>query len=145
MLKFRFSMAKFELTLLKYFPSVLSKDNVNIGVMLLQRKANVVDFAALKFRPSWDSVSVVDPNADIDFLKEVARDMEYRIKNDLERNSLIHQIEDSFSNQIQLSSVQEISIQGDPVAELDNLVKTYCSEQISTLQEFSTEKNEKSR
>ena len=103
-----------EYFLLRYVPAITEDAFVTIGIIMFIRE--VPDFAAVKFLESWTPVISFDPDADLDYLKKFAEDIEAQVRNDGYRKQILERMKDSFSNIIQLSEAKECLAE-DPVAE----------------------------
>jgi len=65
-----------------------------------------------------------DPDADLDFLKEFASDIKERIRSRKNREQLLRQMKESFSNTIQLSPPR-VCVSEDAQSELERLSAEY--------------------
>ena len=90
-------MPKLEFSLVQYFPSAVSDEFINIGVVLVD--SDNAGFVDVRFTQNWRSVQSFDPEADIAVLESFASEMR-RTK---DRPALLQTMEDSFSNAIRLS------------------------------------------
>jgi hypothetical protein len=120
------SMMRWQLELeffvLRDVPDVVYGRFINIGIVMTA--LGEVDFGAARFLNDWTAVSRFDPNADLDFLREFARDRKEWIAEREKREQMLEQIKASFSNSIQLSTPQTC-VCDDPLAELERLSLQY--------------------
>ena len=116
------SMMRLQLELecfvLRYVPGVVYGRFINIGIVV--SALGDVDFGAVRFLNDWKDVSRFDPNADLDFLREFARDSKEWITEREKRQQMLEPIKESFSNSIQPSTPQTC-VCDDPLAELERL------------------------
>lgn len=91
-----------ELFLLRYVPSPIANDSVNIGFVLLELSESARTVIEARFTANWQPVRALDPDADINLLYALALDICERVKNG-NPEDLLQRMDDSFSNAIQLS------------------------------------------
>ena len=109
---------------LRYVPTVMSGDFVNIGLVMVAVDSK--DFAEARFLKDWTPVLRLDPNADLDFLNAIAREISEKIRDREKRKHIVQQIKDSFSNNLQISEPQ-VSLADDPLAQFERLSTQYLS------------------
>ena len=112
-----------ELFLLRYVPSPTANESVDIGLVLLELSESARSVVDARFISNWQQVQALDPDADIDFLDALARDICEQLKNDNSKE-MLQRMEDSFSNAIQLSSCVEHS-SNNPGSDIETLVAKY--------------------
>jgi len=112
-------LLKMEFLLLQYSPNALTEEAINIGVVVLSKEA--VD---VRFREDWDVLSKFDPDADMEMLDAIRRDIEMKLHS-TERDEMLETIETSFSNTIRCSSRGQVLCEDDPVTEIDRLARIY--------------------
>ena len=93
-----------EFFLLRYVPDAVKGEFVNIGVVMFEPGANGEGFADVRFMKDWRKVRCFDPQADIEMLEAIERDIRGQLAEMGSRELLFRKMEDSFSNIIQLSS-----------------------------------------
>ncbi len=101
-----------EFSLLRYVPDPVRNEFVHIGVLLRAgERANSAGNAAenaarrvlgLKFTADWRRVRCLDPDADTEMLEALEAELRRRFASEPEGN-LMHVLEDSFSNCVQMS------------------------------------------
>ena len=97
-----------EFSLLRYVPDPVRNEFVHIGVLLRAgERANstgnpVRRVLGLKFTADWRRVRCLDPDADTEMLEALEAELRRRFASEPEGN-LMHVLEDSFSNCVQMS------------------------------------------
>lgn len=112
-----------ELFLLRYVPSPLANDSVNIGLVLLELSESARMVVDARFSSNWQPVRMLDPGADVDLLCALARDICERLKNG-NPEKMLQQMDDSFSNAIQISQRVEY-YSNNPEEDVETLVAKY--------------------
>src|ERR1700723_3120606 len=97
-----------EFFLLRYVPDAVKDEFVNIGVVLVEAGAtgaqsNGGGFADVRFTRDWRRVRCLDPQADVEMLAALEREIRGQLRTAQDRAALLKRLEDSFSNVIQLS------------------------------------------
>jgi len=113
-----------EFFLLRYVPDAVKDEFVNVGVVMVEAGANRVGFADVRFTRDWRRVQCLDPQADVEMLEALEREIRRQLTTTHEREVLLRRLEDSFSNVIQLSPVKGCLAE-DPVAEIEVLASIY--------------------
>ena len=117
-----------EFFLLRYVPNVLSDEFVNIGVVLVEPETNEAPggdrFADARFTRDWQRVWRVDPQADVEMLVALGREVRGRLAAPQDREVLLRTMKESFSNTIQLSPVRRCQAE-DPAREIETLASMY--------------------
>jgi hypothetical protein len=113
-----------EFFLLRYVPDAVKDEFVNIGVVMTEPAANGSGFADVRFTRDWRRVRCLDPEADIEMLEALEREIRSQLGNAHERAVLLRKMEDSFSNLIQVSSTKGCLTE-EPAKEIDVLAKLY--------------------
>lgn len=113
-----------EFFLLRYVPDAVKEEFVNIGVVMFEPGANGHGFAAVRFTRDWRRVWCLDPQADVEMLEALERDVRRQIADTHDREMLIRRIQDSFSNTIQVTSVKACRAE-EASAEIELLAKLY--------------------
>lgn len=104
---------------LRYAPSAVSEEFVNVGVVLRERASGD---AKIRLTTDLSRVRCIDPAADLETLEQVLRSVEAEFAND--REFILKKIYDSFSNVLQISS-SKACLAEDPVHELETLAHIY--------------------
>jgi hypothetical protein len=91
---------------------------------MVEPGANGDGFADVRFTRDWRRVRCLDPQADVDMLAALERDIRGQLATTREREVLLRRLEDSFSNVIQLSPAKGCLAE-DPVAEIEMMASMY--------------------
>jgi hypothetical protein len=113
-----------EFFLLRYVPDAVKDEFVNIGVVMVEAGANGGGFADVRFTRDWRRLRCLDPQADVEMLAALERDIRGQLASPQDRAVLVRRLEDSFSNVIQLSPVKGCLAE-DPVAEIEAMAAIY--------------------
>jgi hypothetical protein len=113
-----------EFFLLRYVPDAIKDEFVNIGVVMIEAGANGAGFAEVRFTRDWRRVLCLDPQADVDVLAGLERDIRGQLATVHDREILLRRLEDSFSNVIQISPVKGCLAE-DPIAEIETMASIY--------------------
>jgi hypothetical protein len=113
-----------ELLVLRYVPDAVKEEFVNIGLVMFESGANGQGFADVRFTRDWRRVWCLDPQADIEMLEALERDIRRQILDAHDREVLIRRLQDSFSNAIQVTAVKACEAE-EPRAEIEYLAKLY--------------------
>jgi len=110
-----------EFFLLRYVPNVAREEFVNIGLVMLETGGG---FAEVRFTRGWRRVRCLDPEADLEMLAALERDIRRQLGSTQDRAVFLKRLEDSFSNVIQLSPAKGCLAE-DPVAEIEAMASIY--------------------
>jgi hypothetical protein len=113
-----------EFFLLRYVPDAVKDEFVNIGVVMVEAGANGGGFAEVRFTRDWRRVRCLDPQADVETLGALEREIRGQLISTHDRAVLLRRLEDSFSNVIQLSPAKGCLAE-DPVAEIEAMAAMY--------------------
>jgi hypothetical protein len=114
-----------EFFLLRYVPDAVKDEFVNIGVVIVEAGAGSQEsFADVRFTRDWRRVRCLDPQADVEMLEGLEREIRAQLATTQDRDVLLRRLESSFSNVIQLSPTKGCLAE-DPVAEISTLVSIY--------------------
>jgi hypothetical protein len=117
-------LKQLEFFLLRYVPDAVKNEFVNIGVVMLEPAANGAGFADVRFTRNWRRVRCLDPQADVEMLEALERDIRGQLRETRDREALLRKLEDSFSNVIQLSA-RKGCLAEDPAKEMETLASLY--------------------
>src|ERR1700680_3289455 len=92
-----------EFFLVRYVPDAVKEEFVNIGVVMVEPGANGGGFAEVRFTRDWRRVRCLDPQADVEMLAALERDIRGQLGSAPDRAVLLKRLQDSFSNLIQIS------------------------------------------
>jgi hypothetical protein len=113
-----------EFFLLRYVPDAVKDEFVNIGVVMVEPGANGGGFAEVRFTRDWRRVRCLDPQADVEMLAALERDIRGQLGSAPDRAVLLKRLQDSFSNLIQISPTKGLLAE-DPVAEIEAMASIY--------------------
>jgi len=113
-----------EFFLLRYVPDAVKDEFVNIGLVMVEPGAKDGGFAEVRFTRDWGRVRCLDPEADIEMLGALEREIRGQLGTARDREVLMHRMEDSFSNTIQLSPTKSCLAE-DPVREIELMSSLY--------------------
>ena len=71
-----------EFFLLRYVPDAVKDEFVNIGVVMVEPGANGGGFAEVRFTRDWRRVRCLDPQADVEMLAALERDIRGQLADD---------------------------------------------------------------
>ena len=94
-----------EFFLLRYVPSALRDEAVNIGVVVREQSTGE---ATVRFTPDWKRVRSIDPTADTELLDALVSDLQKKLRDAADRETLLRLMQESFSSTIQLSAEQGV-------------------------------------
>jgi|SRR5579863_2094538 DUF3037 family protein len=114
---------QFEFFLLRYVPSAVRERFVDFG-LILQEKGDPGGFADVRFVRDWRLVRDLDPQADVDVLEALQREIAERFSNPQERENLLKILGDSFSSVVQISGTKAC-LTDDPAREIELLAAMY--------------------
>jgi hypothetical protein len=117
-------LKQLEFFVLRYAPSAVKDEFVNIGVVLFEPGGENESFAEVRFVRDWRHVWCLDPQADIEVLEALQREIRGQLEKKSDREMLIRRIQDSFSNTIQLSPMKACQTAA-PAKEIEWLGKMY--------------------
>jgi len=117
-------LRKLEFFLLRYVPDAVKDEFVNIGLVMLEPGANGEGFADVRFTRDWRRVRCLDPQADIEILEALERDIRRQLVGTHDREALMRKLQDSLSNVIQLSSTKACLAEA-PAQEIEALARLY--------------------
>ena len=111
---------KLEYFLLRYVPNAVREEFVNIGLVMTESGGDGGGFAGMHFTKDWRHARCLDPNVDVDVLEALGREMEQKLENAQQRALLLHEMMDSYSGAVQLSSMR-YCVAEEPARELKEL------------------------
>jgi len=117
-------LKKLEFFLLRYVPDAVKDEPVNIGLVMLEPGADGEGFADVRFTHDWRRVRSLDPQADVEMLEALERDIRGQLVNAQDRETLLQKLKDSFSNLIQVSATKACLAE-DPAKEMETIARFY--------------------
>ena len=120
-------LKQLEFYLLRYVPNVVRGEFVNIGLLLFEPQANGFGFADVRMTSDWRRATCLDRGVDVEVLQALEADVRTRLQHSQDVGSLLHKLEDSFANVIQISP-RKVCLAAEPVRELETLCSLYLEE-----------------
>src|SRR5579862_9112434 len=117
-------LKQLEFYVLRYAPHAVKAEFVNIGVLMIEPGPNAGGFADVRFAKEWRRVHCLDPQADVEVLEALEREMQAHMRVEGDRAALLKRMNDSFSNLIQVSPVKACLAER-PAKELELLTRLY--------------------
>jgi hypothetical protein len=114
--------------ILQYTPSVLNEGFVNIAV--LGYEIDTGSFAEARFLDGWEAALRLDPNADIEMLDALRKEIQGGWPDVERREALLKMLLDSFSNSVQISQ-EHTCLTNNPEKEMRDLMLRYLSPAVS--------------
>lgn len=113
----RYEQRKIEFFVLSYVPNILRGNGLEFAILAFERPRGI---AEVRFIETAEGLLAFDPNADMDMLKGLYREIETRFQHPDDANAFLHKILDSYSSTIEISEPQTVIVSEDgPSAELD--------------------------
>lgn len=120
-------LKQLEFCLLRYVPNIVRGDPVTIGLLLFEPQPDGFGFADVRMTSDWRRVTCIDRHADIELLQALEADFRTRLRQPQDVGSLLHTLEDTFANLIQISPRQMCRAE-EPTRELETLCSLYLDE-----------------
>jgi hypothetical protein len=120
-----------EFFLLRYVPHAVRQEFVNIGVLMVEGGANGAVLADVRFAKDWRRVRGLDPQADVEVLEALLREIRAEVGEIRDRTMLLKRMEDSFSNVIQLSAPMQV-VTVSPAEEIETMASMFVNEDRSS-------------
>jgi hypothetical protein len=96
------STAKIEYLFIEYLPTIDERRSISIAAVLFDADHMEHGFFNMTFVPLWQTrVRIFDPNADLEILESLLSEIRDRLLSPLDE--MVRQLEDSFSNNIQVT------------------------------------------
>jgi hypothetical protein len=116
---------KLEFFLLRYVPDAVKGEFVNFGLVAIEDGPGGASLVDVRFTKDWGRVQCLDPQADVDVLEALQREVRQEIGQMRDRAALLRRIEDSFSNVIQISPVMPALTEKTALAEVDDVARMF--------------------
>ncbi len=114
-----------EFFLLRYVPDAVKDEFVNIGILLMESGSNGNGgYADVRFTNDWRRVRCLDPDADVELLKQFEEELKGELANSGNREKLRQRLQDSLSNVLQLSTMKACLTES-PEQEMERLSRMY--------------------
>lgn len=115
-------LRQLEFFLLRYVPNAVKEDSVDVGLVMLESGGK--GFADVRFTRDWRRVRCLDPQADVEVLEALERDIRGQLVEARDREVLLRKLNDSFSNLIQVSPTKGCLAE-EPAKEMEMLARLY--------------------
>ncbi|HVJ05417.1 MAG TPA: DUF3037 domain-containing protein [Candidatus Saccharimonadales bacterium] len=113
---------KCEFFLLRYVPDAVKDEFVNVGVLLFESSGGWAD---VRFTKDWRRVRCLDPDADVEMLEGLEREIKERmLEGASSREWLVKRMQDTFSNAIRLTPTKAV-LADSPQEEIARLAEMY--------------------
>ncbi|HTY84199.1 MAG TPA: DUF3037 domain-containing protein [Silvibacterium sp.] len=116
---------KLEYFLLRYVPDAVKGEFVNVGLVALRHGANGAELVDVRFTKDWSRVHCLDPQADVEVLAALEREMRQEIGQGRDRAALLRRMEDSFSGVVQLSPAMAVLTEKDALEEVEDAARIF--------------------
>ena len=113
-----------EFFLLRYVPDAVKGEYVNFGLVMIESPK--AGFADVRLTTDWRRLLCLDPQADIEMLQAMERDIRRRVVDVRDCESVMRWLNDSFSNLVQLSESKGCLTE-DPAKEIEAMAGMYLA------------------
>jgi len=126
---------KVEFFLLRYVPDTIKEEFINFGLVMHELGTNGSGFADVRFIPDWRRLRCLDPNANVDELESLQRDIRVNIADGSRRGKWLQTLTESCCNMVQISSPR-VCRTDQPAEEIETLAKLYLEHEKGPGQHF---------
>ncbi len=116
---------KLEFFLLRYVPDAVKGEFVNFGLLALENGPEGASLVEVRFTKDWGKVQCLDPQADLEVLSALQREIREEIGQTRDRAALLRRMEDSFSNVVQVSPLMPALTEKIALAEVDDVARMF--------------------
>ena len=114
-----------EFFLLRYVPDAVKGEFVNFGLLVIANGPKGAELVDVHFTKDWGRVLCLDPQADLDLLAALQREMQQEIGQTKDRAALLKRTEDSFSGVVQISRTMPALTAELQAAEIETVAKIF--------------------
>jgi hypothetical protein len=118
------NLKQLDFYVLRYVPYVVREEFVNIGVLLFEPQPDGFGFADVRMTSDWRRATCFDQHIDIEVLQALEADIRLRLQHSQDVGSVLHKLEDSFANGVQISP-RKTCLTAEPILELEKLSSIY--------------------
>jgi hypothetical protein len=118
------NLKQLDFYVLRYVPYVVREEFVNIGVLLFEPQPDGFGFADVRMTSDWRRATCFDQHIDIEVLQALEADIRLRLQHSQDVGSVLHKLEDSFANGVQISP-RKTCLAAEPILELEKLSSIY--------------------
>jgi len=116
---------KLEFFVLRYVPDAVKGEFVNFGLVTFADAGKGLELADVRFTRDRGRMLCLDPQADLDVLEALEKELRGEIGQVRDQAGLLRRIEDSFSNTIQLSPVLPALTEKHALAEIEDVARIF--------------------
>ena len=116
---------KLEFFLLRYVPDAVKGEFVNFGLVALENGPDGAALLDVRFAKDWGRVQCLDPQADLEVLEALQREIRQEIGQMRDRAALLKRMEDSFSGVVQISPVMPAFTEKIALVEVDDVARMF--------------------
>jgi DUF3037 family protein len=116
---------KLEFFLLRYVPDAVKGEFVNFGLMAIENGPDGARLIDVRFTRDWGRVLCLDPQADVDVLSALQKEIRQEIGRKRDELTLLRKMEDSFSGVVQLSPVVPVLTERTAVSEIEDVARMF--------------------
>jgi hypothetical protein len=114
-----------EFYLLRYVPDAVKGEFVNFGLMAIANGPNGAELIDVRFTRDWGRVLCLDPQADLDVLSALQKEIREEIGRTRDQVTLLKKMEDSFSGLVQVSPVMPVLTEKAADAEIAEVARIF--------------------
>ncbi|MFZ0958132.1 MAG: DUF3037 domain-containing protein [Candidatus Sulfotelmatobacter sp.] len=114
-----------EFFLLRYVPDAVKGEFVNFGLMAIENGPDGAQLIDVRFTRDWGRVLCLDPQADLDVLSALQKEIRQEIGRKRDELTLLRKMEDSFSGVVQLSPVVPVLTERTAVSEIEDVARIF--------------------
>jgi hypothetical protein len=114
-----------EFFLLRYVPDAVKGEFVNFGLMAIENGPDGAELVDVRFTRDWGRVLCLDPQADLDVLSALQKEIQQEVGRKKEELTLLKKMEDSFSGMVQMSPVMPALTEKTSAAEIGDVARMF--------------------
>lgn len=116
---------KLEFFLLRYVPDAVKGEFVNFGLVAIGDGAKGAELMEVRFTRDWSRVFCLDPQADVEMLAALEREIRQEVGQTRDRAALLKRMEDSFSGVVQVSGAMAVLTEKDAQEEIEEAARIF--------------------
>jgi hypothetical protein len=116
---------RLEFLLLRYVPDAVKGEFVNFGLVVIGDGAGGAELIDARFTKNRARLLCLDPQADVDLLEALEREVREEIGQTRARAELLQKMEESFSGAIQISPVMPTLTEKFAASEIDDVARIF--------------------
>ncbi len=114
-----------EFFLLRYVPDAVKGEFVNFGLMAIENGPDGASLIDVRFTRDWGRVLCLDPQADVDVLAALQKDIQQEVGRKKDELTLLKRMEDSFSGMVQVSPIMPALTEKIAVVEIADVARMF--------------------